>query len=1674
MAHRIGSRLSGLSPEQLVAFIDEQAPLWSAAAMRVAEEHAARVEQPEWILSKVLLSPDLAPHILAQLPTKEHAVKGTCRPWRRGWKETLKKRERPRLLAVGGQDVKQKAPVLQQWIKETMVGTWQSGEATVTFGVELFSWTTAREVPGVGFVTLKLRTSSITSAIFDKKSNVLKIRGMVEVPMDALNHWYDSFSKPGSPKGYLCLKFQNWWEFSEVIKAVPRLKARAHSGGSVRINLSELTPAVPEAAGHSPVESDWLSDGPRVGARVLRRLKGHGHVHAVVQLYLPAGADDEPALWRIRHADGDEEDLVRTPSLIAVSTASSLHRPSGPLCLTLPSPPLAQEEYELLEALQRFATSRAGRARAAAEAAGGHARVAGQAETSSSGGPVRAAAAAGVADDAEGETAEEAEAEAGSAGFTASPPPPPPPPHREAAPAAPLVTEAEGLRLHLSSSSSTGYKGVRADRSRFKAQRRVGGRLLSIGTFNTAVEAAVAWARAVGEYQPPTVATEADGLRLHLSSSSNAGYRCVFQHASGRRSRFQAQHKVNGRKVSLGYFDTAVEAAVAYARAVGQTEAAGAAEEGDEVGGEEEGGEEGGWSGGGEEESHFQVGGRVAVQYSDGALYPGEVVGFDGASSLYSVRCDDGELLEDVSLHEMLREVGEGEWEEQERASGEGMEVEEAEAAAGSAGPPPHREAAPAAPLVTEAEGLQLHLSSSTSTGYSGVRADRSRFKAQRRVGGRMVYLGSFATAVEAAVAYARAGGEYQPPAPPTVATEAEGLRLHLSSSSSTGYKNVGKLPSGRYQVQHKVGGRQVYLGSFATAVEAAVAYARAKAGKARGPERAAEEAGSAEGAEAEGMEVEQAEEAEAEGSAGGEKGETAEEAEAGSAGFTASPPPPPPPPHREAAPAAPLVTEAEGLQLHLSSSTSTGYSGVRADRSRFKAQRRVGGRMVYLGSFATAVEAAVAYARAVGQAEAAGAAAVPAEEGDEVGGEEEGGEEEEEAVEAREMEAMEAEEAEEAAAAAAEEEEGAEGAPEEEEAAEAAGTAAVSAAAPLVTEAEGLRLHLSSSNATGYKGVYEHSGRFKAQRRVGGRLGSIGKFDTAVEAAVAYARAVGEYQPPAPPTVATEAEGLRLHLSSSGGTGYKGVARRPSGRFSAQHWVDGRLVGLGYFDTAVEAAVAYARAVGQAEAAGAGGPARAAAAAGEAEAGETEEEEAVEAREMEAMEAEEAEEAAAAAEEEDVPPQAEGLRLHLSGCTGSAGLAAGSPCWAKLRGSPWWPALISAEEGESVRVRFCGTGNVATLERASCIKSLREDERLFDATRWGKDFGRPKWKHLRAPFASAVAQALEVEAALPHAPPGALSRGPAGSSADNARRCDERPPKRRRTSAAQEAVQMVADLETADAELDAPPVRRCAVTLDRCLPSSANRGAAPPRLGIGDGLCRLLLASHKRLYQDAPRADVGARTTVQLVNSHNGRQLSAGADSVNNTIRVNATRAARARLRACADNVSLLFYSDEWVKGGPVPDNDARLVALLNQMNNSKCVVPPPFGKLKAFKLSESLAKRHRSGAIVDVFRIAMEDHSARAVTTSNVHHTDSLVDKPAPKERSKAFKLPSAGFYAVHAALLLCSSVSLFGFQDSPQKTFHYWGNQSALDASGSRRFHNFEAEHEYYQRRLKDSAR
>ena len=68
---------------------------------------------------------------------------------------------------------------------------------------------------------------------------------------------------------------------------------------------------------------------------------------------------------------------------------------------------------------------------------------------------------------------------------------------REAVPPAELPTEAKGLKLHMSDRSSTGYRGVYQDGGRFAAQMCVEGKNVRLGTFDTAVEAAVAVARFV-------------------------------------------------------------------------------------------------------------------------------------------------------------------------------------------------------------------------------------------------------------------------------------------------------------------------------------------------------------------------------------------------------------------------------------------------------------------------------------------------------------------------------------------------------------------------------------------------------------------------------------------------------------------------------------------------------------------------------------------------------------------------------------------------------------------------------------------------------------------------------------------------------------------------------------------------------------------------------------------------------------------------------------------------------------------------------------------------------------------------------------------------------------------------------------------------------------------------
>ena len=147
--------------------------------------------------------------------------------------------------------------------------------------------------------------------------------------------------------------------------------------------------------------------------------------------------------------------------------------------------------------------------------------------------------------------------------------------------------------------------------------------------------------------------------------------------------------------------------------------------------------------------------------------------------------------------------------------------------------------------LVTEAEGLKLWRSSRTPTGYRAVYASGNRFLVQVHSGGKNVHLGTHGTAVQAAVAVARFwkdrgrvpeededednnGSDASSRTP--LVTESSGFKLIMSSRSGTGYKGVGILPQANARKPYNVRGpgpETRHIGSFATAVEGAVAYAR-------------------------------------------------------------------------------------------------------------------------------------------------------------------------------------------------------------------------------------------------------------------------------------------------------------------------------------------------------------------------------------------------------------------------------------------------------------------------------------------------------------------------------------------------------------------------------------------------------------------------------------------------------------------------------------------------------------------------------------------------------------------------------------------------------------------------------------------------------------------------------
>lgn len=142
----------------------------------------------------------------------------------------------------------------------------------------------------------------------------------------------------------------------------------------------------------------------------------------------------------------------------------------------------------------------------------------------------------------------------------------------------PPVTEYDGETLITDIRNKTGYKGVEYDPIRapkpYRARVSLDGKTRRLGWRATAAEAAASRARYLREQRPQDhaklkqVQEEAtfDGkvIRLHVDLACSTGYKGVDLPA-GRRNLAKPCRARLGSKVTIGYYATAVEAAVAYA-----------------------------------------------------------------------------------------------------------------------------------------------------------------------------------------------------------------------------------------------------------------------------------------------------------------------------------------------------------------------------------------------------------------------------------------------------------------------------------------------------------------------------------------------------------------------------------------------------------------------------------------------------------------------------------------------------------------------------------------------------------------------------------------------------------------------------------------------------------------------------------------------------------------------------------------------------------------------------------------------------------------------------------------------------------------------------------------------------------------------------------------------------
>ncbi len=282
-----------------------------------------------------------------------------------------------------------------------------------------------------------------------------------------------------------------------------------------------------------------------------------------------------------------------------------------------------------------------------------------------------------------------------------------------------VVTHADGLELHLNPGCQTGYKGVRFERGRYRAICRG----VSLGCFDTAVEAAVAYARAEEDEGKEDEGEEDEGEEDEGEEDEEEAAEPAAEPSAVERpiaQRKPARRRAGAKEGGLDSFDTPEEPAVAWARHAGPERAA------EEAAGSQTGEAKGG---------AVAVGKMVAPRFKrprgaaprgqrwcalSGHWVPEAAVESDGAADLpISPR-----KPKRAKLAPAIVAAGDNDEEEEEEGLG----------------------------VVTHADGLELHLNPGCQTGYTGVHFERGRYRAICRG----FSLGYFDTTVEAAVAYAR------------------------------------------------------------------------------------------------------------------------------------------------------------------------------------------------------------------------------------------------------------------------------------------------------------------------------------------------------------------------------------------------------------------------------------------------------------------------------------------------------------------------------------------------------------------------------------------------------------------------------------------------------------------------------------------------------------------------------------------------------------------------------------------------------------------------------------------------------------------------------------------------------------------------------------------------------